>query len=146
MRGFALVVLVAASGACGPKAAPETAPPSSPSAPEPAPVVSARMVNATVLANGCRELGPSSARLAESAMYRLIEGCSSVPGGKAEFSATLQPGGRVEITSASGKEDVVPICVLKHSLSHSVPLTRPCRLDVKLEQSSVPMPVDAGSG
>jgi hypothetical protein len=102
-------------------------------------------VNATILTNGCQDLGPSNAMLAESAMYQLVEGCASVPGGTAQFQATLQPGGRIEITAAAGQPDVVPICILKHSLLHRVPLVNACRLDVKIEQSSVAMPAEAGA-
>ncbi len=101
------------------------------------------MVNATILTNGCKVAGAASARLAEKAMNQLTEGCSSVPGGKAEFEATLQPGGRIAISAVPGQPDVVPICVLKHSLQHSVPLTQPCHLDVKLEQISITL--DGGS-
>jgi hypothetical protein len=79
-------------------------------------------------------------------MDQLIEGCSTVPGGKAQFEATLQPGGRIQITGVAGEPDVVPICILKHSLLHNVPLTKPCRLDVKIEQTSVSVVVDAGAG
>jgi hypothetical protein len=104
----------------------------------------ARVVNATILTNGCQELGKTNAKLAETAMYQLVEGCASVPGGAAEFLATLQPGGRIEIGAAAGQPDVVPICILKHSLLHRVALTKPCRLDVKIEQTSVALPVDAG--
>jgi hypothetical protein len=83
--------------------------------------------------------------MAEKAMYQLIEGCGSVPGGKAQFEATLKPGGQIAISAVPGQPDVVPICVLKHALVHSVPLSQPCRLDVKLEQTSVPLAPDAGS-
>jgi len=141
-RVRAAVVLAVAVMACGPKGTPAGAP-----APEPAPAGrAAQLVNASILANGCRDLGASAARLAEGAMYQLIEGCSSVPGGKAQFQATLQPGGRIEIVGVAGQPDVVPICILKHSLLHNVPLTKPCRLDVKIEQTSVSVPVDAGAG
>jgi hypothetical protein len=78
-------------------------------------------------------------------MYQLVEGCSSVPGGSAEFEATLQPGGRIEIAAAPGQPDVVPICILKHSLLHKVALVKPCRLDVKIAQTSVPLAGDAGA-
>jgi hypothetical protein len=101
-------------------------------------------VNATILTNGCQSLGAASAKAAEKAMNQLIEGCTTVPGGRAEFEATLQPGGRIEIRGAPGQPDVVPICVLKHSLEHKVSLTQPCRLDVKIEQMSMSMAVDAG--
>jgi hypothetical protein len=131
-----------ALAACGPKEPPATAP-----APAPAPPArAAQVVNASILANGCRDLGPAAARLAEGAMYQLIEGCASVPGGKAQFEATLQPGGRIQIMGVAGQPDVVPICILKHSLLHNVPLTKPCRLDVKIEETSVSVPIDAGAG
>jgi hypothetical protein len=104
----------------------------------------AQVVNATILTNGCQDLGRANAKLAEGAMYQLVEGCASVPGGTAEFLATLQPGGRIEIGAAPGQPDVVPICILKHSLLHRVALTKPCRLDVKIAQSSVALPVDGG--
>jgi hypothetical protein len=100
----------------------------------------AKIVNATILTNGCQKLGATNAQLAERAMYDLVEGCRSVPGGSARFEATLQPGGRIEITSAPGYADVVPICVLKHALLHKVPLAKPCRLDVKIEETRVTVP------
>jgi len=70
-------------------------------------------------------------------MYDLVEGCTSVPGGDARFEATLEPGGRVVISAAPGHADVVPICVLKHALVHRVALSKPCQLDVRLEQTEV---------
>jgi hypothetical protein len=81
-------------------------------------------------------------------MDQLIEGCTVVPGGRAQFEATLEPGGRIQITAAAGQPDIVPICILKHSLQHKVPLTKPCRLDVKIEQGSIVVgaPVDGGAG
>jgi len=108
----------------------------------PAPGPSAQLVNAIILANGCQDLGKASAKAAENTMEQLVEDCTSVPGGSARFQATLQPGGRIEIASAGTRDqpDVVPVCILKHSLLHKVPLSRPCRLDVKIEQTSVQMP------
>ena len=88
-------------------------------------------------------------------MNALVEGCTSVPGGAMQFRATLQPGGRIEITAAPGQPDVVPICILKHALVHRVPLTKPCPLEVKIEQTSVTLssppaprssPTDGGGG
>jgi hypothetical protein len=149
-RGW-LAALVLAAGACGPKEPPSTAAAaaSAPSASTTAPAPpssgpAAQVVNATILTNGCQSLGATHAQAAEKAMNQLIEGCSSVPGGRAEFEATLQPGGTIDIKAVPGQPDVVPICVLKHSLVHKVPLTQPCRLDVKIEQMSLPMAADAG--
>ena len=128
-------------------------PPASVPPPAEPPGPSAQLVNAVVLTNGCQSMGRQSALLAESAMSSLVEGCASVPGGSMQFHATLQPGGRVEISATPGQPDVVPICILKHALVHRVPLTKPCPLDVKIEQTSVPMsapsslpspPIDGG--
>lgn len=78
-------------------------------------------------------------------MYDLVEGCASVPGGDAQFEATLEPGGLVVISAAPGRPDVIPICVLKHALVHRVALTKPCQLDVRLQQTAVAIAVpDAG--
>jgi hypothetical protein len=103
-----------------------------------------QLIHATILANGCQELGRAEAKRAEAAMYKLVEGCSSVPGGGAQFAATLLPSGRIQIAAAPGQPDVVPICILKHSLLHNVPLAKPCRLDVKIEEISVPVGLDGG--
>jgi hypothetical protein len=117
--------------------------PSSPTAPPPRP---AQVINATILVNGCTDLGQKNAKLAESAMNQLVEGCTSVPGGSTQFMATLQPGGRIDIQPVEGKPDVVPICILKHALVHKVQLVKPCNLDVKIEQGTVNLPpVDAGA-
>jgi hypothetical protein len=135
---FAVVAIAACAAKEQPAASPETPPPPG--------GVAAQMVNATILTNGCRDLGMPAARQAERAMDQLIEGCTTVPGGKAQFEATLQPGGRIEIDGVPGQPDVVPICILKHSLMHKVPLTKPCHLDVKIEQTSVSVVLDGGAG
>ena len=111
----------------------------------PAPVRAAQVVNATILTNGCEALGKPSAKLAERAMSELVEGCGEVPGGSARFGATLLPGGHIKIEGVAGQPDVVPICILKHSLVHRVPLERPCHLDVSIAQSTVPMPPAAAA-
>jgi hypothetical protein len=125
--------------ACQPKADQAVASPPPPTG------RAARVVHATVLANGCQDLGQANGRLAEQAMDQLVEGCTSVPGGTVQFEATLLPSGRIEIAAGPGQPDVVPVCILKHSLMHSVRLSRPCRLDVKLAESSVAVALDAGS-
>ena len=129
----AIVALIACS--CAP-AAP------SKSARDAEPGRAAKVVNATIVTNSCQTLGAERARLAERAMYDLVEGCASVPGGTARFHATLDPGGRIEITAGPAQPQVIPICVLKHSLVHKVRLSSPCGLDVKLEETSVPVAKD----
>ena len=144
---LALIAALSALAACAstpPPASPEPPPPTTAEPPSTGP--SAQVVNATILTNGCQNLGKSNAMLAESAMYHLVEACTSVPGGSAQFEATLEPGGRIDIAGVPGQPAVVPICILKHSLQHNVPLKAPCHLDVKIEQTSVVMPTDAGAG
>jgi hypothetical protein len=133
--------------ACGPREPAASAPSAaaSESASAPASETSAQVVNATILTNGCQELGKSHARLAERAMYQLVEGCRTVPNGSAQFEATLLPGGRIDIAVPPGQPGIVPVCVLKHSLTHKVPLSRPCHLEVKIEQTSVPVAPPAAS-
>jgi hypothetical protein len=126
---FASIALVAGCASSPPQG----------SVPPPPAGPSAQLVNAVVLTNGCQSMGRQSALLAESAMNSLVDGCASVPGGSMQFHATLLPGGRIEISAAPGQPEVVPICILRHTLVHRVPLTKPCLLDVKIEQTSVPM-------
>jgi hypothetical protein len=129
LRSLVPLAFVVASAACAARSTPQPVAHPPPS--------TAQVVNATILANGCQSLGQPNAQLAERAMYDLVEGCTSVPGGDARFEATLEPGGRVVISAAPGHADVVPICVLKHALVHRVALSKPCQLDVRLEQTEV---------
>jgi hypothetical protein len=116
-----------------------TAPPRGAEAAPPAASNTAHVVNATIITNGCQSLGSTGARLAERAMYDLVEGCRSIPGGSARFYATLEPGGRIEIAAGHGQPELIPVCVVKHSLVHNVPLRRPCGLTVRLEETAIPM-------
>ena len=141
MRRFAVLALAVLT-ACGPKQ-----PAVSEATVEPAAASSARavqIVNATILANECQRLGRANAEMAEHAMLDLVEGCSSIPNGSARFEATLQTSGRIEIAAAPGQPGVVPICVLKHALVHKVPLSKPCRLDVRMEETRLPIRPDVG--
>jgi hypothetical protein len=90
----------------------------------------------------CPDARKMNSRAAETALRQLVSPCDRVPGGDAHFSATLMPGGRIELGSAAGDptEGVVPICVLKHTLTHPVALERPCTFDVRLEASHTPRP------
>ena len=78
-------------------------------------------------------------KAAEVAMRQLITPCDKVPGGNAHFSATLIPGGRIELASPAGEtaDGVVPTCVLKHTLKHGVTLGEPCTFEVRLEERLV---------
>jgi hypothetical protein len=89
------------------------------------------MVSASAVVDACPDSRHMNARAAAETINKLVEPCGKVPGGKAHFTATLAPGGRIELASP---EDVVPTCVLSHGLAHPVALTRPCRFDVQLEE------------
>jgi hypothetical protein len=83
----------------------------------------------------CPDAKKMDAKAAEAAMRKLIEPCHAINAPAADFLATLVPGGRIEITSrgkASG-EGVIPICVVKNRLTHSVALKQRCTFNVKLE-------------
>jgi len=112
---------------------------SSASASEPAgPSVS--YVNATVVVARCPDAKTMNNRAAQNTIHRLVDPCAGVPGGKAHFSATLLPGGRIELASPAGDpaEGVVPTCVLRHNLLHQVYLKKPCTFDVQLEERAAP--------
>lgn len=131
-RGMAIALSCATLVACASK-------------PAHAPPPQARAVSAIVLMNRCADLGAGNAKLAEGAMYQLVEGCTSIAGGTAHFAATLHPGGRIELAPVAGQPETIPICVLKHALTHKVALQKPCTLDVKLEESTLAItPADAG--
>jgi hypothetical protein len=117
-------------------ACPSSPLPAPPAKPEP----QLQLVTATVVTNGCATLGSVNARLAEDAMHKLVEGCGAVPGGATQFSVTLLPGGRIELPQGPNQPEVIPTCVFKNELRHRVYLVKPCSLDIKLAESSVPLP------
>ncbi len=92
------------------------------------------MVDAAILFTDCPAVSDMNARLAERTMRRLVEGCDTVPKGKAQFIATLVPGGRIEISAAEGADDTLPICVLKHQLQHQVQVKKACKMQIQMEQ------------
>ena len=93
-------------------------------------------VAADVVVLDCPDSAKLNPRAAEGSIHRLVEGCTTVPGGIAHFAATLQPGGRIELAAPDGNtaEGVVPTCVLKHELVHKLPLHQACKLDVRLSE------------
>jgi hypothetical protein len=90
----------------------------------------------------CPDAKKMDSKAAEAAMRKLIEPCHAVNAPAADFLATLVPGGRIEIASR-GKdraEGVVPICVVKNRLTHSVALKQRCTFNVKLEPAGTVSP------
>ena len=132
--GIAVLVFVSA---CGGK----TVPP----APPPPAAIPAHAVTAVVLANGCAGLGADNAKLAQSAMNQLVDGCGDFKGGRVRFSARLLPGGAIQFVQGPDPSQAIPVCVLTHPLTHRVRLASACTLDVQLEEGSVDVPKgDAG--
>jgi hypothetical protein len=87
------------------------------------------------------------AKAAELAMHKLTEPCHNVNAPASDFLATLVPGGRIEITSPGkdGAEGVIPVCVVKNRLTHSVALKQRCTFKVKLEPAGVVGPAASPS-
>jgi hypothetical protein len=99
------------------------------------------VVESAILFTDCPAVSDMNARLAERTMRRLVEACDSVPSGRAQFIATLAPGGRIEISGAPGTEQTVPICVLKHQLQHQVQVKRACKMQIQMEQKPAEPPL-----
>jgi len=118
-------------GACAPKPAQD---PTAAAGDVPRTVTS--MVSASAVISACPDARKMSSKAATEAIDKLVEPCAQVPGGKAHFSATLEPGGKISLASPDGKvaEGVVPTCVLSHGLTHRVLLSKPCTFDVQLEE------------
>jgi len=94
------------------------------------------IVDASVVVGECPDDKWMNAKMARDAIRKLVDPCAAVPGGRAHFSATLQPNGDVKLASPAGDtaEGVVPTCVLQNKLQHKVNLKNPCKFDVKLEE------------
>lgn len=131
--GLAALALGGSLGlaACGGKARPAEEPDLSKSP--------TSLVNATSVVSACPDSKRMNTRDGSNAINRLVEPCVAVPGGRAHFSATLLPGGKIELASPEGNpaDGVVPTCVLHSGLRHKVQLRSPCTFDVKLEERKV---------
>jgi hypothetical protein len=111
------------------------------------------LVNATSVVGACPDSKRMNTRAGSNAINRLVEPCVAVPGGRAHFSATLLPGGKIELASPEGNtaDGVVPTCVLHSGLRHKVQLRSPCTFDVQLEErkvnggGSAPAPASSGT-
>jgi hypothetical protein len=95
----------------------------------------------------CPDAKKMDAKAAETAMRKLIEPCHTVNAPAADFLATLVPGGRIEIASRGkdGAEGVIPVCIVKNRLTHSVALKQRCTFNVKLEPAAAVAPAASPS-
>lgn len=102
------------------------------------------LVTSMVVVGACPDSRRLDTRVANREIDELLGPCKKVPGGAAHFSATLVPGGRVELASPTGdpSEGVVPTCIVQHlgQLRHKLRLTKPCTFDVRLEERTAPAP------
>jgi len=140
LLAFCLSAAVAAAACSGTSTPPPDTGDPATDTPEPA---VASMVNATVVVNKCPDAPRVNIRMAEDAIRKLVGPCATVPGGRAHFSATLKPGGRIELAAPDGDpgDGVVPTCVLQNRLVHRVLLKSPCALDVQLDERQMTVPV-----
>jgi len=104
------------------------------------------MVDAAIMFTDCAVVSNMNAKLAQKTMRQLVEACNEVPGGKAEFTATLNPGGRIELHNADGGLGTVPICVLHHELKHKVVVKKPCTMQVQMTERKAVRPSARDAG
>jgi len=130
----ALTLLVAAgcSRSVEPAQAPAAAVPSAaPSAA--APEIAA--VEASIIFTDCPKAPVADPKSIKETMRKLVAKCTSVPGGKARFVATFEPGGQIRISPPEGQADgTVPICVLDQGLRHQLLVVKACRMEVEMEE------------
>jgi hypothetical protein len=135
VRGFLVLGLLVG---CWRSSAPTPAP--APTEPQPDALASEpiSLITSMVIVEACPDSKQLDSKLANREIEELLGPCKKVPGGAAHFSATLLPGGRVELASPSGDPigGVVPTCVLRTAtqLRHKLRLAKACKFDVKLEQ------------
>ena len=91
-----------------------------------------------MVVDACPQSKKIDPKRATKEIEELIGPCTTIPGGKAHFSATLLPDGRVELASPTGdpSRGVVPTCLLQSQsqLRHRLRLTKSCRFDVTLDE------------
>jgi hypothetical protein len=139
VRGILVVLVVAGCWrASNPTVPPPPPPPPHQPTPEEPSTEPISLVTSMVIVEACPDSRQLDTKLANREIDELVGPCKKVPGGRAHFSATLLPGGRVELASPSGdpSEGVVPTCLVQNAgqLKHKLKLTRPCKFDVKLEE------------
>jgi len=134
IRAFALgsVILMAFSCARNPEPIHSTAPVASGAEDDSNPPIG--MVDAAIMFTDCGVVSNMNAKLAQKTMRQLVEACTEVPGGIAQFSATLLVDGRIELAAADGGVGTVPTCVLHHELKHKVVVRKPCTMQVQITE------------
>ena len=140
IRVSSLCLLMTTGGlscARGHEPIPSTAPVPSvqtPSAQQDDPNPSIGLVDATMMFTDCGVVSDMNATNAQKTMRQLVEACTEVPGGTAQFVARLLPSGRIELGTVDGGLGTVPICVLRHELKHRVVVKKPCVMQVQMSE------------
>jgi len=136
--GFLLAGALVAGGCLRRQAAPQAAPPTAKEPPPAGPQV--KILHSSFVVSDCPDAKKMDSKAANAAMRKLVDPCAKAPDQAVRFQATLVPGGRIELASETGDraEGVVPVCVLKNQLTHSVTLKERCTFDVTLEERTVP--------
>lgn len=144
VRAAARFLVIGVVLGCGPKSAPTTAGGSEPTPDAGVETAPISLVTSMVVVDACPDSKKLNTRLATREIEELVGPCKKVPGGAAHFSATLLPGGRVELAAPSGDvtEGIVPTCLLQKQtqLKHKIRLRSACKFDVKLEQRLADQP------
>lgn len=138
MRGILVIGLVVGCWRSGSQPLTQNEPPPATPADAASATEPISLVTSMVIVEACPDSHKLDTKLANREIDELVGPCKKVPGGAAHFSATLLPGGRVELASPSGdpSEGVVPTCLVQSTgqLKHKLKLTKACKFDVKLEQ------------
>ena len=135
IRSFLPCLLLTISGiscARGHEPNPSVAPVASEEVDSPNPPIG--LVDATIMFTDCGVVSNMNATLAQKTMRQLVEACNEVPGGIAQFTATLLVDGRIELATGDGGLGTVPICVLHHELKHKVIVKKPCTMQVQMSE------------
>ena len=144
-------MLVAAVAGCWSSSTPSTSQPPAPVDPKPSQGSAAddessiqSLVTSMVVIDACPDSRRLDTKAANREIEELVGPCKKVPGGAAHFSATLMPGGAVELASPGGDRSagIVPTCVLQNArqLKHKLRLTKACKFEVKLEERVAAQP------
>jgi len=135
---IAFLLLVVVTASCAKQSDSKAPSPPAPSSSAPPPPRVA-VVEGSVLVKDCP--AKLHASVARKTLDALAGDCQSVPGGRARFLATLEPGGRIQISAPDGsQEGTIPICVLQNKLRHKLFIRKSCTLEVTIEESSVVAP------
>jgi hypothetical protein len=128
----ALLLAVACSRPVEPAQAPAAQAPSGSASAAP-PEIAA--VEASVIFTDCPKAPIADPKSIKETMQKLVSKCTSVPGGKARFVATFEPGGQIRLSPPEGQADgVVPICVLDQGLRHQLLVVKACRMEVEMDE------------